>query len=345
MKKTAARMPALSVRLLDTGHYRIRWDGPVENARLFASAVPYDPSPRLLGALDGAEHTAPFAGARTYFAVTTGDASAPVWAGDRAVEVRSVENLRDLGGYPAADGRTVRWGRFFRGAALLCGMQPGERRVLDGLGLAQVFDLRTGEEASAAPDLLPMGAAYRAAPAFADRGDAGRLLQMDLTSRIRSVRTRADAEPVRRMFSGIYEELPFANPAYRSVLDALDMPDGKPGVPLLLHCTAGKDRTGIGCALILLALGVSREIVLEDYMLSQPYREASNRRLLAHFAELGATGPALELAGEMISVTPALLNRALDAIGARYPDLNAFFAAEYSADTRRLARWRALHTV
>jgi protein-tyrosine phosphatase len=277
--------------------------------------------------------------------VETGNCT-PVWAGDRAVETRSVENLRDLGGYPAANGRTVRWGRFFRGAALPKNMPPEELRMLSNLHLAQVFDFRTEDEAADAPGPLPEGAVYRAVPAFADRGDAGRLLQMDLTSRIRSVQNRADADIVRRMFTGIYAELPFANSAYRTVLDALDMPDGeRHGLPMLLHCTAGKDRTGIGCALILLALGAPREVILEDYMLSQPYREESNRRLLAYFAQLGATEPALELAAEMISVTPALLNRALDAIDARYPDLNAFFAAEYDADARRLARWRALHTV
>jgi len=296
-----------------------------------------------LGVLNGAEHTVPFAGARTYFAVAAGQFQL-IWAGDRAVEIPSVENLRDLGGYPAADGRVVRWGRFFRGAALQR-MSPMERRVLDGMGVAQVFDLRTEDEAAAAPDVLPEGAAYRATPAFADRGDAGRLLQMDLTSRIQSVRTRADAEPVRRMFHGIYAELPFANLAYRAVLDALDIPDGERSLPMLVHCTAGKDRTGVACALILLALGVSRQVVLEDYMLSKPYREESNRRLLAYFAGLGASEAALELAAEMVSVTPSLLNRALDAIGARYPDVNAFFAAEYGADARRLARWRALHTV
>jgi len=336
------RSPTLTVRLLDGKHYRIRWDGPAEGARLFASVTPHDPAPQPLGALSGPEHTAPFTGARTYFAVQAANLP-PVWAGDRAVEIRSVENLRDLGGYPAAEGRAVRWGRFFRGAVLR-NMPPAELRVLHGLGLAQVFDFRTEGEAADTPYTLPENAVYRAVPAFADRGDAGRLLQMDLTSRIRSVRTPADAEPVRRMFGGIYAELPFANPAYRSVLDALDMPEGR-GWPMLLHCTAGKDRTGMGCALILLALGAPREAILEDYMLSKPYREESNRRLLAYFAGLGATEPALELAAEMISVTPALLNRALDAIGARYPDAEAFFAAEYNADARRLARWRALHTV
>ena len=341
--RSAARPSALTVRLLGGEHYRVHWEGPLENARLFASRVPYDPDPRPLGALDEPDRTVPFTGARTYFAVAAGDSS-PVWAGDRAVEILGVENFRDLGGYPAADGRTVRWGRFFRSAALRR-MSPRELRVLDSMGVAQVFDLRAENEAAEFPDTLPEGAAYRAIPAFADRGDAGRLLQMDLTSRIQSVRTRADAEPVRRMFQGIYAELPFGNPAYRSALNALDMPDDARSLPLILHCTAGKDRTGVCCALILLALGAPREAVLEDYLLSKPYREESNRRLLAYYEGLGASQPALELAAEMISVTPALLNRSLDAIDARYPDLKTFFAAEYDVDARRLERWRSLHTV
>ena len=341
--KTAMPSPTLTVQLLDGKHYRLHWDGPMEHARLFAGAIPHDPAPQPVGALNARVHTVPFAGARTYFAVQA-QGFPPVWAGDRTVEIPGVENFRDLGGYPAAEGRTVCWGRFFR-SAVLRGMSPVELRVLGGLGLAHVFDFRTEGEAAIAPDTLPKGAAYRATPALMDEGEAGRLLEMDLTSRIRSVRTRADAEPVRRMFRGIYTELPFANPAYRSMLDALDMPDGAPGASILLHCTAGKDRTGVGCALILLALGVPQAAVLEDYMLSKPYREKSNRRMLAYFAKLGATEPALELAAEMISVTPALMERTLGAIGERYPDFEAFLAAEYDVDARQLARWRALHTV
>lgn len=331
--------PTLSVTLRD-GSYQIRWSGFAEGARLFTSAVPYDPAPTPLGGLTGPEHTVPFAGKRAYFAVQAGEAE-PVWAAARAVEIPSVENFRDLGGYPARDGRSVRWGRFFRSAALN-GLPSGEQAVLAGMRVAQVFDFRAASEAASTPDMLPEGTAYRNVPAFTASGEAARLVEMDLADRMRAIRTRADAEPVRAMFGAVYAELPFANAAYRQVFGALD---SESGLPLILHCTAGKDRTGVICALILLALGVPKELVVEDYLLSAPYREAGNRQLLAAFARMGASEAALELAAEMITVTPAMLSRALDAVGERYPAIEAFLAAEYGVDAARISHWRALHTI
>ena len=335
------RPPMLTVKLCEQeGAYHIRWDGPLRGARLLASANPYDPAPAALGRMDGPERSVPFAGARAYFAVEAEGAKA-VWAGDRLVEIRGVENFRDLGGYPTRDGRSVRWGRFFRSAALR-GMSPGEQRVLAGMGLARVFDFRAEAETILYPDCLPASVRYCCVPAFPAQGEAARLVEMDLADRLRSVRTRADAEPVRAMFRAVYAELVFSNAAYRRALAALDSPDNLPAV---FHCTAGKDRTGVFCALILLALGVSREAVMEDYLLTVHFRAESNRRLLAAFAKEGASEAALELAAELTTVTPAMLDEALDAIGARYADLERYFAAEYGVDAARLAHWRGLHTI
>ncbi|MCL2810616.1 MAG: hypothetical protein FWD25_01850, partial [Clostridia bacterium] len=79
MTKTAAQFPTLTVRLLGEKHYRIHWDGPMENARLFASTQPYDPSPLSLGTLSDPDYRFPFNGERTYFAIAVGD-SPTVWA-------------------------------------------------------------------------------------------------------------------------------------------------------------------------------------------------------------------------------------------------------------------------
>ncbi len=331
------RLP-LTVTLRE-GAYHIAWQGPLEGARLCASSIPYDPAPAPVCALEAPECTVPFTGLRTYFAVEAG--GAPVWAADRAVEIPSVENFRDLGGYPAAGGKTVRWGRFFR-SAVVNGLSQAEQATLAGMRIAQVFDFRAAPEADANPDALAEGTRYRNVPAFTHEGLAAKLVEMDLAERMSLIRTREDATPVRAMFTAIYAELPFANAAYRQVFDALDE---ESCLPLLQHCTAGKDRTGVCSALILLALGVLRETVLEDYLLSAPYRAESNAKLIAYFAAKGASEAALELGTELISVTPAMLNRTLEAIDARYPSIEAFLAAEYAVDAARLARWRALHTI
>ena len=70
-------------------------------------------------------------------------------------------NFRELGGYPAADGRTVRWGQFYRSGALGELSSPGDRAFLQGLGLKSVVDLRSRGEAAALPDPAVPGADMR----------------------------------------------------------------------------------------------------------------------------------------------------------------------------------------
>ena len=340
-RSPTAAGPSLSVRK-EGEDYLLTFAGLTGEARLYAGAAPYDPAPAPIAVVSGSgcRVPSPLPGARVYFALRTGEGDW-VWAADRAVEVCGVENFRDLGGYPAHGGREVRWGRFFRSGRLRRLDEAG-RAALAGLGLARIIDFRAVPEAAAQPDELPEGAEYLHVPAFAAGGAAARLVEMDMMEQLLPIRTEGDADAVRRMFASVYADLPFANAAYRRMFESLDDEDR---LPMLQHCYAGKDRTGVSCALLLLALGVPREIVLADYLLSGRYRAEVNAQYLARLGEATLSAPAMALAGEMISVAPALLHSALNAIDARYQSFEAFLAAEYGVDAARLSRWRGIHTV
>ncbi len=333
----------------------VRWDAQRDaytvtmtgGGRLFACATPYDPSPQ--GILDapasGGEAThvvpSPLPGHRVYFALADAQGAPGVWVGDRGVEIRSIENFRDMGGYPAADGRRVRWGRFFRCGAVM-GMSPAEQATFASMGIAHVLDYRAAFETQAKPDQVPAPAIHHSLPAIREQGEMAKLASLDFSQHVRSVQTQAQADEGFALFASLYRLLPFDNPAYGQMFALLDE---EGGVPLIQHCSAGKDRTGVGCALLLAALGVPREIILADYLLSNEYRAEASRAFFDKVAKAGLSEAASSMFVRILSVEPSLIEGTFAAIDARYGTVEGYLRQEHGVDAARLDRWRAVHTV
>ncbi|MFT4047877.1 MAG: tyrosine-protein phosphatase [Solimonas sp.] len=192
--------------------------------------------------------------------------------GRRAPPLQGGRNFRDLGGYRAGAGRRVRWGRLYRSGSM-AGLTAGDCEYLSGLGIRWICDLRTTSEREAAPNAWHDGAPLCWSRDYAmSLGDLRRFFGDGPTS----------AAQMREMMLAVYRQLPFEQaPAYRELFARLAGGD----LPLIINCTAGKDRTGIAAALILGALGVQREAIVEDYMLTnallaaQPPSGALHRRL------------------------------------------------------------------
>ncbi len=162
----------------------------------------------------------------------------------RVVAFEGIENFRDLGGIPAADGRVTRPGVLFRSATWSAASSQDLAR-LAGLGIRTVVDLREPEVQTAEPDRLPAGACALPMP-----------LTSDSIERFKTVWHAVKAGGAgdtegRRLHLDIYRAFVenLADHA-RSVVQALC--DAR-NLPLALHCTAGKDRTGFLCTLILAA--------------------------------------------------------------------------------------------
>ncbi|MGU3411308.1 tyrosine-protein phosphatase [Microbacterium sp. M1A1_1b] len=168
-------------------------------------------------------------------------------ADERSAAVSGTFNLRDLGGLRTTDGRTVVTGRLFRSGSL-AGLDNQGRGQLDALGVRSVIDLRSDAERLAAPDAL-VGSAVRATAIPMLAGAASTMTTVPTVSEL--YRHLLDDEP-----AAVAE-------AVRRV--ARD----EPGV--LVHCSAGKDRTGVVIALVLLAVGVDPEDVLDDYQATERF--------------------------------------------------------------------------
>lgn len=179
----------------------------------------------------------------------------------RRVSLQGVVNFRDLGGYATADGRLTRWGQIFR-SDLLADLTDADLDVLSGIGLRTICDLRSDSERLSKPNRTLSGAVVKmhAIGFMPHRGDelladtkAGKVLVPDIENRVREIYRRFVTDQC-----GTFAKL-------------LELIDTQP-LPMLIHCTSGRDRTGFASAVLLMVMGVPRPTIAEDYLLSNQYR-------------------------------------------------------------------------
>ncbi|MFI9404478.1 tyrosine-protein phosphatase [Nocardia sp. NPDC052316] len=173
---------------------------------------------------------------------------------DRSLNLQGVQNARDIGGYRTGTGRTVRTGLVYR-TGQLNNATPADLAELSGRQVRVVDDLRTVYERTIGPDKVP-------ADATANWDDViGQAPPEVLVS------TLTGGDSLYRAFI----TAPGANQAFAAVLHDIIATDGA----VLFHCTAGKDRTGWTTAVLLTLLGVDRDTVYQDYLLSNQYRNTT----------------------------------------------------------------------
>lgn len=170
----------------------------------------------------------------------------------RRIAIENIHNLRDVGGYPVDDGGATAWGRLFRSDVPRLGHADAAR--LRGLGLRTVLDLRDDDECAATPSAFASIEVQVQRRPLGVRSVVGSLVTPDPAGDVLGALYCAAAAQRGREIAAAVAAL------------------GKPGaLPALVHCTAGKDRTGIVVALALSSVGVSDDEVAADYALTSTY--------------------------------------------------------------------------
>lgn len=206
---------------------------------------------------------------------------------ERIINLRGAYNFRDLGGYAARDGRRIKWRTVFRSDDLN-DLNMKDRALLAGMGLKTVVDFRDPIEQKGSPDRLPESVErYIAAPV-----EAGRVLC--------GVKNWGDNDnkSVGIMLTAYQAMINDFQDAFRQLFRLLE---DAGNTPLLFHCVVGKDRTGLAAALFLASLGVDKETIWEDYLLSN---ECLEKKTVA--------GPAYDYAlHSKVGVEPGFLQAGL----------------------------------
>jgi protein-tyrosine phosphatase len=237
----------------------------------------------------------------------------------RVVALEGASNFRDLSGYRTADGRTIRTGKIYR-SARLSELTPADVATLTALNIQTICDFRGEVEIESAPGRL---------------GDPARMhrltIQPTLGASLQDLLDTgvATGVAVRDLMRAVYRA--YATdyaPRYRALFDLMVE---EPNLPLLFHCSAGKDRAGFGAALLLRALGVPHDAVIEDYLLTNTHwRGASS---LIHAPE--------EIRKVIAQADPDYLQAAFDAIDESTGSLEAYLAGPLGLDATRREKLRA----
>lgn len=186
---------------------------------------------------------------------------------ERLLPLEGGSNFRDLGGYRGAGGRPVRWGQLYR-SAVMAGLTAADFTTLSKLGIRTVCDFRANGERSRDVVNWPAGAA----PNILTRD-----YELDLRPMMAVFAGGATVTPeqARGAMAGFYRELPFQFAGQYKDMFA-ELLAGR--APLAFNCSAGKDRTGMAAVLILLALGVDRDVAVADFLLSNRYYQPAAPR-------------------------------------------------------------------
>ncbi len=246
-------------------------------------------------------------------------------------------NFRDLGGHVAGDGARVRRGLVYRADAM-AGLHDADIAVLQEIGLRQMIDLRTDVERERGADRVPEGVEHVVLDVQGRHSTGGDLATI-LTDPRRALPLLEDGGAVRFMHA-VSRALVTSGDACAAYGELVQRAATGP-TAVVFHCSAGKDRTGWGAALILTLLGVPREAVVADYMASND-RRAGVREWLAAKAE--GNGIAPDLFAPMLEVRMEYLQTAFAEIDRVYGSFETYAAEglNLTAETIELLRARML---
>lgn len=227
---------------------------------------------------------------------------------DRIISLDAVHNFRDYGGYRSANGRTLRTGMLYR-SAQHAEATPGDLDLISALHLSTIVDLRGSSERTKFPCARPTD--FTATVLFSEE-ESGSTVAAPHIEVAKDVVSAADA--MQRMLAG-YSDMPFRPVLVESMklyFSALATRDGAS----LVHCLAGKDRTGIAVALLHELLGVAADDIMEDYLLTNVAGNIEARIAAGASVVRDAFGSQISDAGirTLMTVHPSWLMAAFKAI-------------------------------
>lgn len=267
----------------------------------------------------------------------------------RNIQLAGTFNTRDFGGYPGAGGRMVKCGLLYRSDAL-GRLTDDDIKRLEALQIKTVVDFRGGDEAKQEPDRLPEGAAYVNLPPHAavaqlasgnilnDKEKVDELVRLAATEEGRKQLVGRQDDMAVQMRDLVRQDI--ANQQYGRYLQLLLEPAN---TPILHHCKGGKDRAGFAAVLVLLALGVDRETIMYDYMLTRDNMAARNARRMDEYRQYTDNEFVLSYLYSLMETKESYLAAAFDEIDRMSGSDEAYLEQVLHLGADQIARLRELY--
>jgi protein-tyrosine phosphatase len=248
---------------------------------------------------------------------------------ERQLNLEGTPNFRDLGGYEADDGRRLKWGKLYR-SSKLSALTDVDVRYVHRLGLTLICDFRQVVEQELEPTRLigensPMLASLPVMP-----GSSHSFIE-NLHNGIIAVDDAAGfMEEINRDF--VINQMP----QYAEMFQLLLAGDQQ----LLIHCASGKDRTGVGAALILDVLGVTEETIVNDYLLTNKYLPINKEveRLSREFTDHTGSAVSEAVLRPMLELRPEYIRACFDEIRKRYESREHFYESALRIDNSKVKK-------
>ena len=229
----------------------------------------------------------------------------------RLLPMDGAHNTRELGGYKTTDGKSIKWGMLYR-SDKLSDISKTDQKYLQTLGIKKIVDFRSEEEKTEDPDIIPEGIDYIEMPISVDgamRSKIEAVLKGETDKEVKSFLVDANREFV-TSYTDVYENF------LRGLIDE--------DAPTLFHCTAGKDRAGFAAAITLIALGVSRETVIKDYMKTNAFTQERIEEILDQIELMSLYQTDAEILRPLIGVERIYIETAFKTAEEKYGSLENF---------------------
>lgn len=251
--------------------------------------------------------------------------------------MEGIHNFRDVGGQRTEDDRLVKRGMLYRSGSLADASDADMER-LSALGIRTICDLRTHQERDDNPSRIPRHAGIRAlhVPVKVNQHDESGLLLRVLWLLFGKARRLDYGKLARESYREYVTDF---RPQFSTVMK-LTADDHN--LPLLIHCTAGKDRTGFACSLIQLTLGVPPEAVVEDYLRSNEHLDAFTDRMLHKLRFASLFGLSREKLLPLFEARREYLEAAFDQIRDDYGTVSDYVREGLGISSKEVRRLKGL---
>jgi len=249
----------------------------------------------------------------------------------RIIPFEGIRNFRDMGGYKTTDGRIVKYGLFYRSAELT-GMTEKDKELFKSLGIKYIFDYRDASEATAKPDPIFEGVNNVRIPAIAEETQAPVQTIEEIIKSDFFKNMNADG------LIDMYGKMTLNNSSYKRLIEVIQNPNN---LGILHHCAAGKDRTGVGAAFILLALGVPKETVMQDYLITNETLKELNESIKAKFSEQITKEEIIKF-DRMMAAKEEYLQAVFTVIEEIYGDMDIYFEKELNLTAEKRVKLQDL---
>ena len=246
----------------------------------------------------------------------------------REVKLQGAVNFRDIGGYATKNGKKVKMGLLYRSAALNT-LTDADLAKLEALHIKYDFDFRGPYEVKTAPDKIPSGTTRISLPAGSENvGDSNYMKNMGKYMKSDS------------FLISFYTVLTPFKDRYTPLFDSLV--SNTKASPMLFHCTAGKDRTGIAAALILYALGVDEQTIFDDYEATNYYRRNENAKSIAQMTKY--YGLDEKIAQNLMGAKKDYIAATFATIRAKYGSIDVYLDKELGLTKKKINQLRTMYT-